>query len=150
MCQPAHRGLPEEPGATLIARSVFVPGKPAPQGSKRHVGNGRMVEASKALRPWRNLIAATARLKGGILPVGPIHAEVDFVMPRPKQTPKRTPPATKRTGDLDKLVRAVFDALTGIWVVDDCLITSLTATKRIAEAGEPSGVHVKLTELGTH
>ena len=33
--------------------SVIVYGTAAPQGSKRHVGNGVMLESSKRLRPWR-------------------------------------------------------------------------------------------------
>lgn len=30
-----------------------IPGRPAAQGSKRHVGGGRMIEQSKYLKPWR-------------------------------------------------------------------------------------------------
>lgn len=37
-----------------------VNGTPAPQGSKRHVGNGRMVEMSKAVGPWREAVRAEA------------------------------------------------------------------------------------------
>lgn len=129
-------------------RQVFVEGRPAPQGSKRHVGGGRMIESSKAVGPWRAKIAVMARQRGGILPPGPVAAELTFVMPRPKQTPKRTPPAIKRNGDLDKLVRAVFDAVTDVWVHDDSHITHLAAHKRIAEPDEPSGVHITLTPIG--
>lgn len=130
-------------------RHVFVEGRPAPQGSKRHVGNGRMIESSKAVGPWREKIAWTARSRGGILPAGPHSADITFVMPRPKQTPKRTPtpPAVKRP-DLDKLLRAVFDAITGVWIEDDSHITHLTAHKRIAELGETSGVAITITPIG--
>ena len=38
-----------------------VVGLPAAQGSKRHVGNGVMVESSKALKPWRSAVAEAAR-----------------------------------------------------------------------------------------
>ena len=31
--------------------------EPAPQGSKRYLGNGRFVEASKKLEPWRRAVA---------------------------------------------------------------------------------------------
>jgi len=34
-----------------------VPGIPAPQGSKRHVGGGRMVESSRSLPEWRASVA---------------------------------------------------------------------------------------------
>ena len=34
---------------------IFIPviGIPAPQGSKRHVGHGIMIENSKRVKPWR-------------------------------------------------------------------------------------------------
>ncbi|AUH68500.1 RusA family crossover junction endodeoxyribonuclease [Gordonia sihwensis] len=132
----------------MTDRHVFVEGRPAPQGSKRHIGNGRMLESSKAVGPWRTEIASEARRRGGMLPPGPVGANLDFVMPRPKQTAKRrpTPPAVKRP-DLDKLTRAVFDAITGIWITDDSHIVTLHATKRIAEPDEPAGVAISLTAL---
>ena len=37
---------------------VFIPGVPAPQGSKRHVGGGRLVESSKKVKPWRRAVNA--------------------------------------------------------------------------------------------
>ena len=128
-------------------RSGFFAGRPAPQGSKKLVRHGRMIESSKYVAPWRKRIAAAAALQQPeMLPRAPVVADLQFVLPRPVQTPKRapTPPAVKRNGDLDKLVRAVFDALTGIWIEDDCLIVELHATKRIAELGERPGVHVRL------
>ena len=120
--------------------SVFIPGRPAPQGSKRHLGNGIMVESSKAVKPWRVDVAWAAREHFPTPLEGPVRLELEFVMPRPKSTPKRsTPPAIKRP-DVDKLARAVLDAITGVVVVDDSQIVELWATKRIAEIGEPSGV----------
>lgn len=122
-------------------------GHPRPQGSKRHVGNGRMVESSKHVAGWRQQIACAARSGGGILPVGPVAVTLDFVMPRPKQTPKRTPPAIKRTGDADKLARAALDAITDVWITDDCLVTVLHITKRIAEPDEQAGVGIRCTPI---
>jgi crossover junction endodeoxyribonuclease RusA len=37
-----------------------VRGLPAPQGSKRHVGGGRMVESSANVKPWRADVRAAA------------------------------------------------------------------------------------------
>ena len=34
----------------------FVLGEPAPQGSKRHVGHGILLEQSKKVKPWREAI----------------------------------------------------------------------------------------------
>jgi crossover junction endodeoxyribonuclease RusA len=35
---------------------IRINGIPAPQGSKRHVGNGVMIESSKAVGPWREAV----------------------------------------------------------------------------------------------
>jgi crossover junction endodeoxyribonuclease RusA len=129
--------------------AVFIPGDPASQGSKRHVGGGRMVESSKKLKPWRSDVRSQlldddgqpkARFEGAV------HCEAEFVMPRPQSTPKRsTPPAVKKA-DLDKLLRAVFDAVTsaGVWQ-DDKQVVSVQASKRLAKIGETPGLHLFIT-----
>jgi len=133
-----------------VLLDVFVPGRPAPQGSKRHVGNGVMVESSKALPAWREAVRWTAVQAWSYQrpPIdGAVALTLEFVLPRPASTPKRhTPPATKRP-DTSKLVRAVEDALTdaGVWH-DDSLIVDLRATKRIAEPDEPAGCHITIQE----
>lgn len=43
----------------MIAFDVY--GEPAPQGSKRHVGGGRMIESSAKVKPWRQDVVAAAR-----------------------------------------------------------------------------------------
>ena len=40
---------------------ITVHGTPAPQGSKRHVGNGVMVESSAKVKPWREAVKWAAR-----------------------------------------------------------------------------------------
>ncbi|MGR6028991.1 RusA family crossover junction endodeoxyribonuclease [Rhodococcus erythropolis] len=125
----------------------FVPGAPAPQGSKRHVGHGRMVESSKALGPWRERVALAAHSHADGLMGGPIGIRLKFVMPRPKSTPKRTtPPAVKRP-DIDKISRAILDAITGVIIADDSQVVDLHATKRLAELDESHGVHIELEQL---
>lgn len=124
----------------------FVPGSPAPQGSKRHVGRGILVESSKAVGPWRERIALAAHnaMMGRALFDGAVAVELNFVMPRPKSAPKtRTPKAIKRP-DLDKLARACLDAITGVVVGDDSLVTRLCAYKRLAEIGETAGVSIRV------
>lgn len=124
------------------AITLFVPGRPAPQGSKRHVGNGIMIESSKAVKPWRIEVMWAAREACPAPINGAAAVRLDFVMPRPKSAPKRsTPPAIKRP-DLDKIARAVLDAITGVIVADDSQVVDLHATKRIAEIGETPGVHI--------
>jgi len=126
------------------ALAWFVPGHPAPQGSKRYVGHGRMIESSKKLAPWRERIALTAHneMRGRPLLAGPTTITLEFILTRPKSTPKRrTPPATRQP-DIDKLARAVLDALTGTTLIDDAQVTELTARKRLAELGETPGVNI--------
>jgi len=129
-----------------MTRSCFVPGSPAPQGSKRHVGHGRMVEMSKALGPWRERVALAVHGEGWPMMAGPVWVRLQFVLPRPKSAPKRsTPPAVKRP-DLDKLQRAILDALTGIVFADDSQVICIFARKRIAEIDESPGVLIELDD----
>jgi crossover junction endodeoxyribonuclease RusA len=123
-------------------------GKPAPQGSKRHVGRGVMVESSKRCKPWRQDVRHTA------LDLRPddwyanmdaaISISVVFVFARPKshfrangQLKPSAPAHCKgRIGDVSKLVRAVEDAMTGIIYNDDAQIISLIAHRRFANDRE--------------
>lgn len=133
--------------AELGARAaLFVPGDAAPQGSKRHVGRGIMVESSKKLGPWRERVALAAHGHGWTPGTGPVCVRLEFIRPRPVSTPKsRTPPAVKKP-DLDKLDRAILDALTGIAYADDSQVVDLHSTKRIAEIGETPGVWITVKE----
>lgn len=124
--------------------SFFVPGKPAPQGSKRHVGRGILIESSKEVGPWRERVALAAHSHAKTVLAGPVGVRLDFVMPRPKSAPKlSTPPAIKRP-DIDKTTRAVLDALTGICFADDSQVVDLRATKRLALPEETPGVHITI------
>jgi crossover junction endodeoxyribonuclease RusA len=76
---------------------------------------------------------------------GPVVVRLDFVMPRPVSTPKRsTPPAIKKP-DGDKLERGVWDALSmaGVWG-DDSQVIRWFGSKRIAELGESPGVRIEV------
>ena len=134
---------------TLSSSLTFtVLGKPAPQGSKRHVGRGVMVESSKRCKPWRQDVRHTA------LDLRPddwyanmdaaIALSVVFVFARPKShfrangqlKPSAPPHCTGRIGDVSKLVRAVEDAMTGIIYNDDAQIISLIAHRRFANDRE--------------
>lgn len=113
-------------------------GVPAPQGSKRHVGRGVLVESSKALPAWREAVAWEARRVALECPgapfAGQLHLRVAFRFPMPKSRPaaaRRRGWAHKTTApDLDKLLRALGDSLqAGGLIADDAAIASITATK---------------------
>jgi crossover junction endodeoxyribonuclease RusA len=135
---------------------VFVPGRPAPQGSKRNLGNRRMVESSAGVAPWRAdvraevLAAMGARGHRGFRRGTPVWVRLEFVLPRPVSTPKRrTPPAVKRP-DLDKLTRAVLDALTSAGLfADDSQVVELRPLKRLAELDETAGCRITVAVYGT-
>jgi Holliday junction resolvase RusA-like endonuclease len=133
---------------------LTVIGVALPQGSKSafKTKTGRVVvtdgKKSGSLREWRAAVGACARLwlsqHGMPAPLdGPVKLSVTFFMPRPKSAPKRvTRPATKP--DLDKLVRAVGDALTGIAYTEDSRIVELRATKEFAVDASPRAeIHIE-------
>lgn len=111
-------------------------GVPIPQGStKAFMPRGArlpVVTADNArTKPWRQAIVDASREQmEGRRPIdGPVELRVVFYMPRPKSAPKRvTEPSAKP--DLDKLVRAVGDALTaaGVWA-DDSRVVFVAARK---------------------
>jgi len=111
-------------------------GIPAPQGSKRHVGRGIMVESSKKLPPWRDAVASAARdvaADVGMLD-GPLKLTVEFRLRMPASRPARVRRVGRAwhtvTPDLDKLVRSTCDALTtGGLIADDARICQLAASK---------------------
>lgn len=126
----------------------FVAGLPAAQGSKRHVGNGRMIEMSKAVAPWREAVRAeTQRAMQDRFPLtGPLECRINFFLPRPKTLPKKVTYPAKRP-DLDKLIRAVLDGLTagGAWG-DDGQVIALIATKEYAGSEDKPGCRIQVME----
>ena len=130
-------------------RHLFVPGVPAPQGSKRHVGRGIMVESSKAVGPWRERVAlAFAELLDGESPTrAAVVLNARFTFTRPKShlrangVARESAPATPVTRpDLDKLCRAILDALSGVAIVDDSQVVAIVASK---EYGGAPGVYLR-------
>lgn len=151
--QPHHPvNHPHHHTSTGVALNFFVPGKPAPQGSKRHLGRGILIESSKEVGPWRERIAITAHnaMAGQKLFPGPLTIDLQFVLPRPKSAPKRYTPAAVRRPDIDKLARAALDAITGVVIGDDAQITTMNVTKRLAEIGETPGAHIRLMTPTQH
>ena len=115
-------------------------GNPVPQGSKTRTRHGMRDDSSEKLQPWRDTVhwAALRALDGEPAYEGPVVVEVTFTLRKPAAAPKtRTSwPVKPRTGDLDKLQRAVFDALTdaAVWG-DDAQVVEVTARKVYPEEG---------------
>ena len=111
--------------------TIAVLGEPIPQGSMRAVARGRIVSDNDRLRPWRDTVAWMVRdtMQGRPPLTGPLQVHATFVLPRPPSAPKRRW-APEKKPDLDKLLRAAFDAATtgGAWV-DDAQVVTVTAAK---------------------
>lgn len=117
--------------------SFRVEGIARPQGSKRHVGGGRMIESSKHVAAWRDWVrmraveamAGRKPLERGIV----VEAYFGFVRPQShfnasglKSTAPRYPSSRP---DVDKLLRAALDAMTGIVFLDDSQVVSIGGHK---------------------
>lgn len=118
----------------------IVIGSPVPQAGMRAVSTAQGVRqittGGTGLKDWRSAVAEAARnAAGDNAPIGhAVQVTVEFRFPMPKSRSKAQrllgiiPRATKP--DLDKLQRAVGDALTaGGLIQDDNLITSWHASK---------------------
>ena len=132
----------------LIIESMMVKfdveGVPAPQGSKRHVGNGRFIEASKFLPAWRAAIEEECRRRFDSPLDGALDVELWFYLPKPSSVSRRFPSVMP---DADKLARAVNDGLTkGGAIVDDSRIVNLSVYKRYSVDGW-TGVHIQIMQV---
>ena len=122
----------------------FAPGVPQGQGNHRVSRAGRVYETNSRLSAWRDTVANVARmarLKHRAEPLDePVEVAVVFRMPRPKR-PKFDEPAVPP--DLDKLQRALGDALTTSGVIaDDSRIVRWHPEKRYADRDHPAGATV--------
>jgi crossover junction endodeoxyribonuclease RusA len=122
---------------------LVVLGKPVPQGSKR-VFNGHVVEVnSVALNDWRREIRQSFAALGREPALGPVCVTLDFFFARPaghygkKGLRPSAPSLPGVRPDLDKLVRAVLDALTGVAFRDDAQVVTLVARKHYADEAPP-------------
>ncbi len=126
---------------TIPLLIITVYGAPITQGSKTRTEHGLRDDNAGALKPWREAVKnAALDHVGGLDPddrdpypiVGPVRVEVTFTLAKPTTAPKRRRvwPIKQRSGDVDKLVRAVFDSLTdaGVWG-DDAQVVVVLARK---------------------
>jgi Holliday junction resolvase RusA-like endonuclease len=94
------------------------------------------------VKGWQQLVAEQAQsVVGDALFMGPVVLTVTFRLPRPISLPKHTQHHTK-TPDLDKLVRAIGDGLTGVVFLDDKQIVDLHARKIYTSGARPPSVSV--------
>jgi len=139
-------------GAPLL--EFFVPGEPRTQGSKtqgiRKDGSPYMRENKTGQwKQWRETVEQEAFIAGRLRRLtpddrfAPFFLQITFRLgPRPKTIPPSRLFKTT-TPDVDKLVRAVLDGLTGQVYKDDCQVVGVLALK---DYGTP-GAEIKVWRL---
>jgi Holliday junction resolvase RusA-like endonuclease len=137
-----------------VSLHIIVAGTPRPQGSKDQFGR----EASKGLPAWRSDIRTAVgelALEGTYWEL-PVAVNIRFTMPRPsghylpansrRAARQLRPDAPKYpTGkpDIDKLERAVLDALSGLVYRDDAQVVHVEKCKVY---GERPGADITVSE----
>lgn len=134
----------------MTTLAFFVAGTPVPQGSMRAFGS-RIIQ-SPEVKAWRGEVTAealtAAEAAGWEEPWdGPCALDLVFFLPRPKR-PRWPWPAVRP--DLDKLARAVMDALCPRdpdlrVLAEDSRVVELRAIKHYADNDHPAGAHIELT-----
>src|SRR5215469_944408 len=135
--------------------SVIVRGIPKPQGSKRPFAfkgkdgklHASLVEqAGEALVDWRLAVIQEVRssMLGGLwskIESGPVWVSINFYLPRPKSRPHDV--YCSVYPDIDKLTRAVYDALTiGGAIGDDKQIAKDEHEKLYENPSIPPGAFI--------
>jgi crossover junction endodeoxyribonuclease RusA len=112
---------------------IIVYGEPVAKGSmKGFNAGGRVILTNDNVKTkdWQTLVAYSAGQKCSEVNTGPVDLTINFYLPRGK-TVKRDYPITKP--DIDKLLRCILDALTGVVYVDDSQVIDVHVAKRYAE-----------------
>jgi crossover junction endodeoxyribonuclease RusA len=132
--------------------SFTVRGRPVPQGGLTAYNRGSRAVLTHKRRPeleaWRDAIATEARtaVDDRVLMTGPVEVLIRFWLPRPRRhylpaNARRPEPVLRLDApayvdtmpDIDKLGRAVLDALSGVVFGDDCQVARLLVDKRYAD-----------------
>lgn len=123
-------------------------GTPRPQGSTRAFFRPGMKHPvittdNKKLKPWRQQISDTAISLAAQMfdRETPVEVTMNFYFTKPVSAKKRRAMTVKPDGD--KLVRAIFDAITGVLIEDDAQIVEFHARKHY---GGPERVVVQVRE----
>ncbi len=137
--------------APAVVLEVY--GDPIPQGSMKPVTRKgqsytQLVSDNPALKPWRERVRhvamqtqAAASIKPWTPISGPVVIAAEFYVAKPKRAPKRRRIMPDTKPDLDKLTRAICDALSAAGTYeDDARITDLFPRVRYAEP-DPALAH---------
>jgi len=153
LLQLAH--CPPEDLPEIIVIDCTVIGKPRPQGSKRYLGGNRIVESNPNTHTWRSDVRSAI---ASCIPHDwdrslPMSVHITFGVHRPKAHYLRSGlrpsaplyPITRSVGDIEKLIRAINDSITGIAFDDDSQVVRLTSEKIYIEIDEPEHARIRIT-----
>ena len=139
MTHPVTRGNFGE-AITGTNATFFVTGKPVPQGSLKFIHGKAIHVRAQDLAVWRANIAISAKNAFVEKANEGVEIHLRFITLKPK-TVTRNEPFIRP--DLDKLIRAVMDGLTGVAYDDDQQVTRLSASK---EYGITEGVWITIID----
>lgn len=127
--------------------TFFVPGEPAPQGSKTYVGHRRLIESSKKVAAWRAAVKLVAGNQHKHFD-GPVTVEIEFVMHRPQSHGKTRQKPMIEHPDVDKLIRSTLDGMTEskIFPNDSHVVTVKGHKRRARSFTEPTGAFITIKE----
>jgi Holliday junction resolvase RusA-like endonuclease len=152
------------PRETFYYHRWFVPGVPQPKGNlRRNPHTGALYDANPQLQTWMDsiVLVVTASRPVPFPASQPVRVDRSYVMPRPAShwsgrtegtlTPAAADTYWHRTKpDLDKLDRAVFDALTRSGLIrDDSRIAGGNHWKVYAAPGQRVGLYLRVAGLAS-
>lgn len=154
---------------------IAIPGHPAPKGSLKCIGRGghhQLIEDNKRTKEWRLTVSHWCKRSWPVDVVKgqPVGVELTFTMPRleshfgtgrnkgiVKQSFVDARPTTRSSGDVDKLIRLVLDAMQDAGrIVDDAQVLEVTARKAYVQPRHVDdvlpypGVVIRLYPLEEH
>lgn len=133
--------------------ATFIPGRARTKGSLIMLPNGSVREGVEGSSSWRKIMAGRFsewRRSGGVptLRCAVVLRTVFFLPRKAKSELTRSYPTARGTGDLDKLIRNLGDALDDAGVlVDDSQIVCHVSTKEYESRGRPPGVQVGISPI---
>ncbi len=123
--------------------TFFVPGRPRPQGSMKFISKGgrSFPVTNKKLEAWRADVKLFAEdVMAGRMVYDGCGLSLAFTFCRPKNQYRTgkfshllrddSPDRMLKMPDIDKLVRGILDALTGVVFADDCEVDRVGAVKQ--------------------
>lgn len=149
------------PGSTLLDPlefTVYGAARPAGALAIGRAKDGRQFlrhRGGNALSEWKNAIRDAAGALVTDLEREAVAVRATFYVARPaghygKNGLRGSAPAypiKRSAGDVDKLARALLDALTGVVFADDSQVVDLDVSKRYADTG-PVRLDVRVSALG--